>query len=218
MTLNHIEPSPAEKARLLSGRGTHVWILEMPKPSGQDPAIKDIIKRYLSGDFKIIKNANGKPLIAANLDKELHISITHSGTIMVLALSFQKPFGIDIETLKERAHLERLRKRYFTEATPTLLDFYHAWTAREAFIKALGERLFLLKKPLRKMHSTAPCRSVPLSKPIPTEWNSHGLGTGRKAASPFTKSTPTRSTGGSPFPPCLGAAPVSRITPPTAAP
>lgn len=146
MTLNHIEPSPAEKARLLSGRGTHVWILEMPKPSGQDPAIKDIIKRYLLGDFKIIKNANGKPLIAANLDKELHISITHSGTIMVLALSFQKPFGIDIETLKERAHLERLRKRYFTEATPTLLDFYHAWTAREAFIKALGERLFLLKK------------------------------------------------------------------------
>ncbi len=129
MRSDHIEPGAADIKAFLDGRGTHVWIMRLEKPSGQDPLINTIIKRYLTNEFKIVKSPNGKPLIKSDFNKQLHISITHSGPIMVLALSFLGPFGIDLETLKERAHMDRVRRRYFTESCPTMLDFYRAWTA-----------------------------------------------------------------------------------------
>lgn len=154
---DHTEPEAADIESLIKGHGTHVWLMHLKKPSGQNPLIINIIKRYLSGDFKIVKNTNGKPLIESNFHKELHISITHSGPIMALALSFEHALGIDLEILKERAHMDRLRRRYFPEPTPTILDFYQAWTAREAFIKSLGGRLFTLIDKIHLSHIDNKC-------------------------------------------------------------
>lgn len=142
-----------ECEKLKQEQAIHIWIISTRiKPTSSHPAIYEIIKNYISKDFSIIKNDQGKPFIKSSCSSELHISIAHSNTILVIALSFTEPIGVDIEQLKERAHIHRLKERYFSESTPTLIDFYRSWTAREAFIKLLGQRLFSSLKNIQVMH------------------------------------------------------------------
>jgi 4'-phosphopantetheinyl transferase len=65
---------------------------------------------------------------------------------------------VDIEPVRARRHIMRVARRLLGEETAALLDrlpapesdaaFMHAWTQREAFVKATGGTLFRTTDPL----------------------------------------------------------------------
>lgn len=98
-----------------------------------------LIKKYV-GDFEIKLNDYGKPYCG-----EKFFNISHSGNYVILAVS-DSEVGCDVEAVRE-LEFERLGKIVFHENELKILArtsnksdyFFKLWTAKEAFIKALGE-------------------------------------------------------------------------------
>lgn len=85
-------------------------------------------------------DARGKPVIRVDDGMEYGISLSHSHGLLALLVCDRGSAGVDIECIKERKHRVRIASRYFSdnEAHQSLLGFYQSWTAREAFVKAVG--------------------------------------------------------------------------------
>lgn len=134
-------PTAEDLASLRTKDTVHVWIIKNTLPSSKNPLIQTIINRYISGQFTICKNQHGKPFLQCNEQPPLHLSISHSGSYLVLALSFASPLGVDIEEIKDRPHWPKIAARYRFKSS-CLETFYQEWTAREAFIKTVDIGLF----------------------------------------------------------------------------
>lgn len=102
---------------------------------------------------------NGKPSVAGG---GYEFSITHSDDIVAVAIH-EGPIGIDIEHIREVS--PRLAKKYFCEdenfyvfghepkdvdfehmaSTDIRMRFFEIWTAKEAYLKRIGEGLSHLR-------------------------------------------------------------------------
>ncbi len=92
--------------------------------------------------------AHGKPRLVRT--RHISFSASRAGSIGVIAVASAEPFvvGIDIERLRPRPDLERLAQRALgpaqfadwtrAPAREQLTRFLQAWTAKEAYVKALG--------------------------------------------------------------------------------
>jgi len=91
---------------------------------------------------------HGKPELTADINpQQLRFNMSHSADMAVYALTLQHDIGIDIEQIKPRGYLH-LAKRYFSvgeyqqlknlPAEQLVHAFFHVWTQKEAFIKAIG--------------------------------------------------------------------------------
>lgn len=91
------------------------------------------------------KAAHGKPFLA---DGSCHFNLTHSENLAALAISSQE-LGLDIEDRTRRVEYLALGQRFFAAAESKELEqaadprefFFEVWTAKEAYIKALGDGL-----------------------------------------------------------------------------
>jgi 4'-phosphopantetheinyl transferase len=109
---------------------------------------------------------HGKPVIAGAPS----FSLSHSGGVGVLAVAPAR-IGVDVEVARPRVHLERLARRVLDEPAHArwatvpeaerLTAFLAAWTAKEAYLKAVGLGL------------VRPLRSVPLE---PDGWTVASFG------------------------------------------
>ncbi len=96
--------------------------------------------------INITVDANGKPQLA---DAGYHFNISHSGTLLALAVSNQGSVGVDIEGRQLKpAQIQRLAKRYFSineqiwlAKHPSAANFLQLWTVKEAVVKAAGTGL-----------------------------------------------------------------------------
>ncbi len=95
----------------------------------------------------VVRDEYGKPRFERNIGLDFNIS--HSGSLSVAAVcdGEEGRIGVDIELVKEeRSHsLLRIAERYFSESekehfckSRDVLEFYKAWTAKEARAKLLG--------------------------------------------------------------------------------
>ncbi len=141
----HATPTPGE---------LHIWCWPPPGvgagrargPGFRGPAL-GVLAGYLdrpAASLRTVCEARGKPRLAGAPD--LNFSLSDSGGAGVLAVS-ASPVGIDLEALRHRdwddlAH--RLLDPAAWSAFQVLalaarpLAFAHAWTQREAFVKATG--------------------------------------------------------------------------------
>lgn len=91
------------------------------------------------------KAAHGKPYLA---DRSCFFNLTHSENVAALAVSAQE-VGLDIEDRTRRVEYLALGQRFFAAAEAAELEnaadqrhfFFEVWTAKEAYIKALGDGL-----------------------------------------------------------------------------
>jgi phosphopantetheinyl transferase len=128
----------------------HIWVWSNFVPTtaraAYEPIVVDTIGSYFfDGEaFGIIHDENGKPFVEIGEEQYIFISLAHSGDKLVLALSLQAEVGVDIEIMRNRPQANRVARRYFgdDEQNQSLVDFYKSWTAREAFIKNIGGKLF----------------------------------------------------------------------------
>lgn len=91
------------------------------------------------------KAAHGKPYLA---DGSCHFNLTHSENVAALAVS-SRELGLDVEVRTRMVEYLALGRRFFAEPEAMEMEramdprrfFFEVWTAKEAYIKALGDGL-----------------------------------------------------------------------------
>ncbi|MDE5835748.1 MAG: hypothetical protein K2H50_01930 [Paramuribaculum sp.] len=127
----------------------YVKKLKVPGRECEIATVRDMIHR-LFGASELSHNSSGAPYIEG-VDK--CISISHGAGYAVIAVSTQ-PIGVDVEA--PRLQLERIRTKFMLpdDCAESLL---HAWTAKEAAFKAVGEA----KVTVHDIAVNGNCASVP---------------------------------------------------------
>lgn len=94
----------------------------------------------------------GKPSLSDNLNSyTLKFNMSHSGEILLIAITTNREIGVDVELVRSIPDMNRMVELYFTESEinwyTALTEpekapaFFSAWTRKEAFLKAIGEGL-----------------------------------------------------------------------------
>lgn len=117
-------------------------------------ALRVLLGRYASLDpaaLSFTYGPRGKPSLVE--EPELHFNVSHSHERAVVAVARHGPLGVDIERRRELEDADSIAKRFFSAAEAAaylevpaerrLRAFFDCWTRKEAFVKALGEGLFL---------------------------------------------------------------------------
>ena len=136
--------SPDERARAARFRGQHLERRFVVSRA----AVRRVLARYRGEDPAAIAfelGPHGKPLLSGD---EPPFSVSHSGDVAVIAVSGAGPVGVDVEEVRLIPELEQLAARTFARdeaATLAALPaadranaFFRIWTAKEAYVKALG--------------------------------------------------------------------------------
>lgn len=114
--------------------------------------LRTILGQYLQvapHSVRFTYEAYGKPVLAEPAQQHLCFNLSHSETVALCAVSRQRGLGVDIEVVRPLPDLLALARNVFTPyeyATLCTLPlqqqtevFFHGWTRKEAFIKAIGE-------------------------------------------------------------------------------
>jgi 4'-phosphopantetheinyl transferase len=115
--------------------------------------LRTLLARYLDTDPSALRftyNPHGKPDLP---DAELRFNLAHSHGLAVYAVSRKRTVGVDVEHVRTEVATDAIAKRHFSaceldelQRVPEQLRtqaFFHAWTRKEAFLKALGTGLAL---------------------------------------------------------------------------
>jgi 4'-phosphopantetheinyl transferase len=126
--------------------------------------LKELISKYIGTDLEEIEftyNKYGKPLLCRKLGgSDLCFSVSHSEYLGMFAFAKGNSIGVDVEKLQElfidledviKLCLSDFEKSWFADVSPKMKNevFYKVWTAKEAFIKAIGTGLSF---PLRNIN------------------------------------------------------------------
>jgi 4'-phosphopantetheinyl transferase len=90
----------------------------------------------------------GKPFLSHPTGTDLHFNISHSGSLVLIAMTKGNAVGIDVEEVRaqfdyagviESAFTSREREELLAVAAPDRLQaFFRMWTRKEAYLKCLG--------------------------------------------------------------------------------
>lgn len=117
-------------------------------------AVRRLLAAYAgreAGALAFTYGSKGKPELVD--DPELRFNLSHSEDLALVAVSRGGAVGIDVEHLRPLPDADEIARRFFSRrevdsylaqpAERRQRAFYHCWTRKEAFVKALGEGLFL---------------------------------------------------------------------------
>ena len=113
--------------------------------------LRTLLAQYLgqpASTFDLQLSTHGKPYLA---EHPIHFNLSDSGGWCLLAFTHLAPLGVDLETVRAQVNMAGIAQRYFSMAEQAEMEelpsdlhteaFYHIWTQKEAFIKAVGEGL-----------------------------------------------------------------------------
>lgn len=114
--------------------------------------LRSILGRYLRRDPATLRfryGDYGKPQIENA--SGLRFNLAHSGMLALCAVTWEAEVGVDVEEVRAGVSHEEIAERFFSpsevaalRALPSALQqeaFFHCWTRKEAYIKAIGEGL-----------------------------------------------------------------------------
>lgn len=118
-------------------------------------ALRHLLARKLNrspADLSFERGSAGKPLISSRQSSAPpHFNLSHSEDMALIAISADRPVGIDIERYRKGIDVKMLAKQYFApgEARQILSlpdaeqvqAFLVWWTRKEAYLKATGSGL-----------------------------------------------------------------------------
>jgi 4'-phosphopantetheinyl transferase len=113
-------------------------------------AVRSILSKYLAippQEIEFAAATNGKPYL---LYSSLRFNLSHSHNLGTLAICYGASLGIDIEYCRP-LDSEKLVDRFFAPSEKIAFhrlpeidrpaSFFHAWTQKEAYLKAIGTGL-----------------------------------------------------------------------------
>ncbi len=117
-------------------------------------ALRALAARYLGiqpAAVDFVYGPQGKPALAPSLDNQacsLRFNASNSGDLAAYVFTTGCDIGVDLEQNRPLSDLENIAHRFFSpEETADLLEvaeaertsaFFHCWTRKEAYIKAMG--------------------------------------------------------------------------------
>jgi 4'-phosphopantetheinyl transferase len=119
--------------------------------------LRTILARYLNlepGCLRFSYDSAGKPRVApAQTAASLSFNLSHSHDLGLFAFALGRQLGVDLERVDRDGLDEDLAERFFAPGEVAALQtlpldrqleaFYHAWTSKEAYLKARGEGLLV---------------------------------------------------------------------------
>jgi 4'-phosphopantetheinyl transferase len=111
------------------------------------------LSRYVNtppSDWRFAANEYGRPHIAdaQGLAARIHFNISHTHSLIAVAVSLQGTLGVDTENVARRPSVVHLADHYFADAEKAALQslpfslqpfrFFEYWTLKESYIKARG--------------------------------------------------------------------------------
>jgi 4'-phosphopantetheinyl transferase len=125
----------------------------VPEPRRRYVAARGLLRRLAGRQLgvapervEIVAGPNGKPLLAGD---SLHVSVSHSGDWVLVALAVDRPLGADVEQIRASPDLMDVARRYFAREEALGLAglseserpgaFFSLWTRKEACLKVHGE-------------------------------------------------------------------------------
>ncbi len=117
--------------------------------------LRVLISRYLAvlpDQIQFTYSKHGKPsLMSAPETRALQFNVAHSHNLALFAFCYDSVIGVDVEKIRPFPDAEQIAARFFSDhenktfqtipAAQRYAVFFHGWTRKEAFIKALGEGL-----------------------------------------------------------------------------
>lgn len=105
-------------------------------------------------DIQMVTGEHGKPRLAGTAAAlNLHFNLSHSDTLGLVGWAQDREIGVDIERWRPMRDEHALVRRFFSAAENAAYDalpadqrsagFFHCWTRKEAYIKAVGRGLGL---------------------------------------------------------------------------
>ncbi|HLG61382.1 MAG TPA: 4'-phosphopantetheinyl transferase superfamily protein [Ktedonosporobacter sp.] len=119
--------------------------------------LRTLLGRYLSvapEQLCFLYNDYGKPVLEfPRVDPPLRFNVSHSHELALLAFSYQRELGVDVEYMRTNIEYEDLARHSFSPNEQAVLlalppevkqqAFFNCWTRKEAYIKARGMGLSL---------------------------------------------------------------------------
>jgi 4'-phosphopantetheinyl transferase len=119
--------------------------------------LRHILGRYVDQEpakIQFCYAGSGKPALSSKpRDGTIHFNLSHSGDLALYAVARHREVGIDLEEIRPAIAWNELACRFFSPAEVSSLlmappklqieAFFHCWTRKEAYIKALGDGLHL---------------------------------------------------------------------------
>ncbi|BDC53127.1 phosphopantetheine-protein transferase [Bryobacterales bacterium F-183] len=115
-------------------------------------ALRQLCAKYLNladgREVTFAWNEHGKPYLPGS---GLQFNVSHSGKVAILGFTWEQRLGVDVERTGRRGDIRGIASRFFhpdetariqADADP-LQAFYRCWTAKEAYVKAVGTGLTL---------------------------------------------------------------------------
>ena len=115
-------------------------------------ALRSLLGLYLNilpADVRFVYGLKGKPALASTT--HIEFNLTHSGRLAVIALTLDRPIGVDVEHIRPLSDIQEIADRFFCpeEASEVMSlphaererAFFRCWTRKEAYIKAIGDGL-----------------------------------------------------------------------------
>ncbi len=128
----------ADRRRVVIGRG-YLRLL-----------IAEIV-RLPADQLQFAYNDFGKPELASVEPRALQFSVSHSGELILIAITVGRDVGVDVERIRTDFDVEEVAERFFSDReheTLRSLDghakteaFFKLWTLKEAYLKAKGTGL-----------------------------------------------------------------------------
>jgi 4'-phosphopantetheinyl transferase len=126
----------------------------------QDYLVAHYIMRHILSEYVALR-ANqlhfrlgkfGKPFLVNSGNRFIpYFNLSHSGSLLVVALSRDRRIGIDVEKIRGLEDLAEIARANFTERECAYImerqgkeresAFFRCWTRKESYIKALGKGL-----------------------------------------------------------------------------
>jgi 4'-phosphopantetheinyl transferase len=118
--------------------------------------LRTILGRYLAirpDTLRFAYGEHGKPRLADDTRTDaLEFTLAHSGDLVLYAVASGRQVGIDVERVRNEVNPDRIAERFFSageiaaiRAAPEgsrLRLFFRQWTRKEAYVKALGIRMW----------------------------------------------------------------------------
>lgn len=131
------------------------------KTQGQFLAARALLRRLLGrylgtapAALAFVLGDKGKPRLAGTApDEGLTFNVSHAGDWILIALARDRAVGVDVETPRAMQDMDGIAERCFAPselaywralpADARADAFYAFWTCKEAFVKAVGQGVFL---------------------------------------------------------------------------
>ena len=118
-------------------------------------ALRTVLGGYLAqppGSLRIEVEPGGRPFLPGLPDgRSLRFSVSHACDLALLAFTWDRAVGVDVEDRQRPADFEVIAGRFFAPGERTALEavsgadrreaFFNAWTRKEAYLKARGTGL-----------------------------------------------------------------------------